>query len=96
MTREELLLAVARKECEWFSGISEKEECFINGCRYAESHSRWVSVNDRLPGKGEVVIVSNGEQRCCKLDYLNDGNEWTYRCAFTIRFWCPIPKIQVP
>lgn len=54
MTRQEELVQAARKEYpEW-----EEAQChFIDGAHYADSHPRWISVEEDLPPYGEQVLV---------------------------------------
>ena len=99
MTREEQIREAAKKTTGLFSyrnGYSTAEDAFVAGAEWADNNppSPWISVEDRLPDDGVLVIVA------CRwilgeILYVSD----TYHIDYgwedyeDIIAWMPIPEL---
>ena len=73
---------------------------YIEGYEQAEKDLGWVSVKDRLPEVGDIVLVH--DKICCtmRLAQLCKSGNWKYRreteCDYkgvTVDYWMEIPKL---
>ena len=63
---------------------------------YVEEHSRWISVNDKLPDNNDDVLAWNGYNMVA---WYMDG-EWhsldgCFKSSSPIRYWMPLPPYHI-
>lgn len=99
MTREKQIREAAKKTTGLFSyrnGYSTAEDAFIAGAEYADANqpSTWISVEDKLPDDGVLVIVAYrwilGE-----ILYASDvfHIDYGWESYDDIIAWMPIPQL---
>ena len=99
MTREKQIREAAKKTTGLFSyrnGYSTAEDAFIAGAEYADANqpSPWISVEDKLPDDGVLVIVAYrwilGE-----ILYASDvfHIDYGWESYDDIIAWMPIPQL---
>lgn len=99
MKREEQIREAAKKTTGLFSyrnGYSTAEDAFVAGAKWADNNpkSPWISVEDKLPDDGVLVIVAyrwiSGDILYASdffyIDYGWENNE-------DIVAWMPIPEL---
>ena len=99
MTREEQIKAAAKKTTGLFSyrnGYSTAEDAFIAGAEWADANqpSLWISVEDKLPDDGVLVIVAcrwiTGEILYSTDTFFIDYGWGDYGDVIA---WMPIPEL---
>lgn len=82
----------------------ERREGFTQGYEQAEKDLGWISVNDRLPGPSEWVVVcieQHGHAQCLALATYNEETKEWHTAEFEdgeqetvyVDYWMPIPNI---
>ena len=95
MTREEEIKFAANEDILYRDSVVAIDR-FIAGAEWADEHpkSPWISVEDRLPEYGELVLaVIEGE--VCLCECATDDGVWFERGLTTDKptYWMPIPEI---
>lgn len=100
MIREEQIVKRAEEVTSRFSyrnGYSTAKDAFIEGAKWADANqpSPWISVEDKLPNDGEIVIVAHrwilGE-----ILYASDvfHIDFGWESYEDVVAWMPIPELE--
>lgn len=101
MTREEQIREAAKKTTGLFSfrkGYSTAEDAFVAGAEWADNNQKspWISVEDKLPDDGVLVIVAY-RVRLGEILYASDvfyiDYGWENSCFDKVVAWMPIPEL---
>lgn len=67
-------------------------DAFEAGVEWADGHPRWISVEDELPEKGEVVFITDGELTDTGFYDYDDAWQPYMQWLGDITHWMPLPQ----